>query len=161
MYKIGDIIVYYNTGVCSVDDIRTENFRGIDELYYILKPMFSTGSVVFCPVGNTNIVMRDITSEKDIREILSSPQNSDVWIENNHERHAHFTSVMKNCDFKDSVCMIRTLLSKKKKKTEAGKNLHASDEKFLTDATKIVCGEISYVLGISAEESEKLVNTDI
>ena len=157
MFNVGDAVIYGNTGVCIIDDIRLEDFVGKKERYYILKPVFSKGSTIFCPVDNVRTAMRSIASRDELTSALANASEPiDNWIENDQQRREYFSSVLKRCDLREMTSVVHTLCKKKKEKTEAGKKFHAADEKALAEAEKILFGELSYVLDIDYDEAAKM-----
>ena len=70
-------------------------------------------------------------------------------------------SVLKKCDLREMAGIVRTLCRKKKEKNDSGKKFHASDEKILADAEKILFGEFSYVLGIDYDEAVQMFEVTI
>ncbi len=53
MFSVEDYVVCGNKGVCKVDRIATLDITGVDknEEYYILKPVYHTGSTVYISVA--------------------------------------------------------------------------------------------------------------
>lgn len=60
MFTVGDYVVCGNNGICRVQDITTLNISGIDKSrkYYLLKPVFLSGSTVYIPVDTADEAMR-------------------------------------------------------------------------------------------------------
>ena len=52
MFEKGDYVIYGNNGICRVQDITTLSISGIDKnrKYYLLKPVYASGSTVYTPV---------------------------------------------------------------------------------------------------------------
>ena len=67
MFGKGEYVVAGNKGVCLVDDITTLNISGIDKEreYYILKPVYVTGSTVYMPVDTAQDSMRKVLTKKE------------------------------------------------------------------------------------------------
>lgn len=86
MFKIGDKIVYGETGVCIVTDICEKEFiRNNKKSYYVLKPILNSGNVIYAPVESGKIPMRNIISKetalKLINDIPKILENSSDLIE--------------------------------------------------------------------------------
>lgn len=157
MFNPGDAVVYGNSGVCIIDDIRLEEFLGKKEMYYILKPVFIKGSTIFCPVNNVKITMRGVVSKEDIAHLLNDDSAVfDSWNENELKRRELFSATLKKCDIKETAALVRILLKKKADIEDCGRKFHVSDEKILSDAEKTLFGEIAYVSGISYDEASEL-----
>lgn len=162
MFNVGEAVIYGNTGVCMIEDIRLEDFLGKKERYYILKPIYTKGSTIFCPVENVKVTMRKTSTRDELDKALScSDEPSVSWIENDQQRREHLSGILKKCDLGEIAATVRLLYTKKKEKTDCGKKLHAADEKALADAEKILFGEISYVLELDIDEAKELFENNL
>jgi len=155
MFNIGDTVVYSTTGICIIDDIRTEKFRDEPEEYYVLRPLFSRESAIFSPVKNTSVKMRHILTKNELDQALIS-STVEEWIENDHTRKDRFNTIIRSCDLISCMSMLLSLLQKKHEKENLNKKLHANDEKFLCDIEKIVYGEISYIYNVTIEQATEI-----
>lgn len=162
MFNIGDAVVYSNAGLCIIDDIRTEDFLGDEELFYVLSPKFYRGSTLFVAVNNTKVVLRSTVSKEKISDLLSlsvDPQKE--WIENRQDRHARVSEVLRNCCIEDTLITLRTLLFKRSEKEMQGKKLHMKDDADIANLERMLFGEIAYVLDISYDEVVQMFTTNI
>ena len=91
----GEHVMYKSMGICLVSDIRRENFTGFGErVYYVLRSVFDSGSVVFVPADDVNLTaeMRHILSAGEIGETISDADRLDAeWIGDDKERAAEFS----------------------------------------------------------------------
>ncbi|MGN0709116.1 MAG: CarD family transcriptional regulator, partial [Anaerovoracaceae bacterium] len=71
MFSIGDLIVYGGTGVCRVENITKPNFNEFDrdELYYVLQPLYQTGTI-YAPVDNDKVFMRKVITKERANELI-------------------------------------------------------------------------------------------
>lgn len=153
VFCVDDIVMYGNTGVCRVEDIRTENFSQKECLYYILKPVASEHSTVYCPVNNDKIKMRKLLSKEEIDTLIQLTSDTEaVWIENDSERKERFSAVLREGEPEGLIRLLKTLHFHQEEKIKEGKKFHASDEKIMREAEKILHGEFAQVLHISEEE---------
>lgn len=160
MFKIGDAVVYGSSGVCMIDDIRNEYFLGEQALYYILTPVYSKGSTIFCPVNNDKLPIRAVRSKDELLSSLSSDTaDTDEWIVNDQKRHEHFSAVLRTSDSGKLARMISLLWRNRDEMAAVGRKFRAADEKALADAEKILFGEMSYVLDISYDEAADMFRT--
>ena len=62
MFGIGEFVVCGSKGVCSVENITTLNISGVDKdrKYYILRPLYMSGSTVYVPVDSLKESMRPV-----------------------------------------------------------------------------------------------------
>lgn len=162
MFNIGDAVVYSNAGLCTIDDIRTEDFLGDEQLFYVLSPKYSRGSTIFVAVGNSKVVLRHTVSKEKVSEVLSiEVEPEKEWIEKRQERHAHTTEVLKNCDIEETLITLRTLLCKRAEKEKMGKKLHMKDDSDIANLERMLFGEIAHVLDVSYDEVVQMFTTNI
>ncbi len=162
MFKIGDAVVYQSAGLCIIEDIRTENFLGKDELFYVISPVYSKGSTIFSPVENAKVTIRCAVTKEELSNILSVKSDFESeWIDNNHERHNFFSEVLRSCDLSRILGAVKMLNLKKSVKEKAGKKLHMADEKSLAELEKMLYGEVSYVLGIGYDETVQMLQMNM
>ncbi len=155
MFIINDTVLYGSSGVCKIADITEMELCGAKNEYYILKPVYCTGSTVFVPVANAELVakMRRIMSKEEIMTLIGEAgDDGDDWIENENARKVRYKEVLDSGDSRDVMRLIRMLYRHRDDKVLEGKRLHVSDERFMRDAEKLICDEFSIVLGIKPHE---------
>jgi CarD family transcriptional regulator len=160
MYKINDVVVYGTEGICTITDIAEMKFGGERSEYYILSPVTKAENTVYVPKNNDKVLnrMRRIISREDAERLLDSmPVAPMEWIVNDRERQAAYKNVLL-CGKPDEVLrMISSLYNRQTEQLAAGKKLHASDERFLRDAERMLFNEIGYAMGISTSEVLSMV----
>ena len=56
MYKTGDTVLHPTAGVCTVTDIKRENFAGLGQKdFYVLCPVYDNRQIIHTPVQNAKI----------------------------------------------------------------------------------------------------------
>lgn len=135
MFSINDTVMYGNSGVCTIVDIRPEKLAGKKMTYYILKPAENENMTIYCPVDSDKIRMRKLLTLEEVNRLISiMPDTTVEWIEDDQRRKEAFTAVVKSGDHRDLVKMIKTLYFKREEKLSEGKKFHAADEKIMKDA---------------------------
>ena len=155
MYNINDVVVYGTEGICKITGITERKFGGETSEYYILSPINKSENTVYVPKNNEKILkrMRKILSESEARKLIDSlPLDPMQWIVNDRERQNVYKNIMLCGDPKEVFSMVSTLYNKQSEQMSIGKKLHASDERFLRDAERMMLNELSYVMGISPQE---------
>lgn len=150
MFKIGDLIVYGNSGVCRVEKIGPPELKGVpaDVDYYTLMPLYSSTSRILTPVNNERVVMRPVISADQANEVLESISViACIEIEEEKHREDTYKDVMKNNDCKRIVGLLKTIQKRKEQRIAEGKKITASDEKYFNMASDKLCGELAVVLG--------------
>lgn len=162
MFKTDNYIVYGTTGVCRIDDIRTENFGGHSREYYVLKPIYANDSTIYAPIGTSEARMKPVMSPKEVYKlIMTMPDAKTFWIENDALRKEKFTEIVKSGNREDLVKLIKTLYYKRKEKLESGKKFHAADEKIMKEAEKILYEEFALVLNIKLHEVIPFITNEL
>lgn len=158
MFNKGDTVIYGSAGICTVSDIRKENFAGEKKLYYILKPISEKGTTVYHPVDGDESKLRLPLTAEQINEFLKTDFASAVmWQSGDIARRELFDEILKEKEPVKLLSLINIITKKKIEKSDAGKKLRAADEKALNDAKKIILGEFSFVMGKSEDEILKMI----
>ena len=97
--------------------------------------------------------MRELLTRDEVLELIDSiPECESVWVENDKERMAAFSSIVSRCDHHEMLCLIRTLRNKHAEKLRTGKKFHSADERIFKEAERILFGEFGYVLNLKPSE---------
>lgn len=96
MFNKGDTVIYGSAGICTVSDIRKENFAGEKKLYYILKPISEKGTTVYHPVDGDESKLRLPLAAEQINEFLKTDFASAViWQSGDIARRELFDEILK------------------------------------------------------------------
>ena len=143
MYEINDVVVYGTEGICTITDIAMLKFGGEKSEYYILSPVTKAENTVYVPKNNEKVLsrMRKIITKKEAEQLIDSiPAEPMDWIKP-----------------EEVLTMISSLYTKQTEQLAAGKKLHASDERFLRDAERMLFNEIGYALDLTSSEVLSIV----
>lgn len=160
MFHIGDVVVYGTEGVCEIREITEVRFGKESNEYYVLSPIGKATDTFYVPTSAEKVLlrMRPVLTKKQAEELLKLiPSTPFEWIENERERIEAYKKILLYGTSEDVMSMARCLYFHQIEQLEKGKKLHASDERFLKDAEKLLFDEISYVLGISQNEVMPLI----
>ena len=148
MFSVGQNVLYGTNGVCVVEDITEKQVGKVSMEYYVLKPLASDSSTLFVPTHNEELVkrIRDILNKDSIDSILANLPDIGEWNENKQERSDDFKSIIAGGDCVELIRLIRLIHAHELSQTANHKRLHVSDERFMKEATKMVCEEFSIVL---------------
>lgn len=156
MFKIDDLILYGNTGVCRVVDISTKDIPGVSKnrLYYTLKPLYQTGTV-YTPIDNKKVFMRPIISRQEAQQLISSIPEIDAQAFHSpvlSELTAHYERSIQSYDCVELTRLTKSLYIKKREMAEQKRKFGAIDDRFMKRAEELLFGELSAALGIAREE---------
>lgn len=160
MYKIGDVVVYGTDGICSIIDETIKEFGKEKYEYFVLCPVDKKADMIYVPKNNEKILskMRHIISKDEAKQLIDNmPTEVMNWVENDRDRQISFKNVLLYGSTLDLISMTHLLYLKQIEQLEVGKKLHASDERFLRDAERMLFEELSYILQLSQNEVIKLL----
>ncbi|MGN1225468.1 MAG: CarD family transcriptional regulator [Ruminococcus sp.] len=155
MYEIESVVMHITNGICKIKDIQEKSFtQNINQKYYVLQPVFETGTTLFVPIENNPARIRTLLTKEEINgmmQILANQQDK-PWINDDNQRLSHFKIVLKNGNQQEILSMLHTIYLKQIQKKQAGKKLRFTDEQVKNAAEKLVRQEFSYVLQIPQEK---------
>ena len=161
-YSIGEKVIYSQSGVCQIVDITESEFYGEKTEYYVLRPVYDSGSLVYVPTDNVLLVSRircAMTRDEvgDLIDYMSSAEN--IWIDNDNKRKEAYAAILLENKPERITEMISTLRCRREEQKLKKKRLHISDEHFLERAQRILGDEISFVLGLDREDVDSYITS--
>lgn len=160
MYKMNDVVLYGNEGVCIVSDICIKRFNGIDDEYIVLKPVCSESSTLYIPLSNKELIdrIKKVLKKEEILELIKSMKDmNEEWINSDSLRKDRYKDVLKCGDREELVCMIKNLSEHSLQMKESGKKFHVCDERMMNDARKKLYEEFAYVLDMEFDSVQKYI----
>ncbi len=160
MFEVGEYVIYGNNGVCVVESISHMDLSGKNDekLYYTLVPVYSNGSRIYTPVDNNKVVMRSIISRKEAINLIQEMPNIEALpVANEKVIEESYKQVIKNCNCKELVRMIKSLHIRKEVRKANGKKATSTDEKYLRLAESRLYGELAIPLEIEKEKVEMYI----
>ncbi len=164
MFKVGDLIVYGNTGVCTVEKIGKPELTGVsdDKEYYTLSPYYSRNSRIFTPCDNDKVVMRPVISKKEAEKLLKEiPKIKLLVITDEKKREERYKETMRTCDCREFVSILKTIYNRKITRLAEGKKVTASDERYFNMAEDKLLGELAIALGVEKSEMRVKLNETV
>lgn len=155
MYKINSVVMHITNGICKIKDIQEKSFaQNVNQKYYVLQPIFETGTTLFVPIENNPTRIRTLLTKEEINSMMQTlaSQQDKPWINDDNQRLSHFKTVLKNGNQQEILSMLHAIYLKQIQKKQSGKKLRFTDERVKNAAEKLVQQEFSYVLQIPQEE---------
>lgn len=117
-YHIGDKVVYPNHGVGIIEDIRRRDIAGAEQEFYHLR-IFSNGTTVMVPVGNSRIVgLRQLFEKKRINQLFTHLRSSEIECYSNWKgRYKENAEKMRSGHLFDMADVLKNLVYLSKRKT--------------------------------------------
>lgn len=160
MYKKGDYIVYGSNGPCLVADVTRLSMPGFDKKrkYYILRPVRSAKSTIYCPVDNEKVITRPILSQAQAEELLTEiPDIDHIHIESEKFREEQYKDIIRKSNVRDFVGIIKTLWRKQQQRIAQGRKFTSVDERYLREMEEILINEMAISLNQDRSVAERLV----
>lgn len=164
MFKAGDLMVYGTNGVCRVVNICQSPFDSNDErMFYTLAPLNDNSNlVIYTPVDNDSVVMRELISESMANEVLSEVKNAQIIeIPIEKRRRDVYRDVMQTAEPSQYVRIIKTVFSRRNEFRRTRRRLPDLDNDFEHTAKNCLYGELSQVLGKTREEISERINLEL
>ena len=164
MFVKGEYVVSGNKGVCVVEDITTLDISGVDKEreYYILKPVYVTGSTVYVPVDTADGSMRKVLSRDEANSLIQEiPEIPLISISNDKLLEQEYRGCMRTNNCMEWVRIIKTIYVRRKKRMEAGRKVTALDAKYFRLAEDNLYGELAVSLQIPKSEVESYIAREV
>lgn len=164
MFQVNDTVVYGSDGICVIEEITSRTFDRKTQEYYILRPLYGNQSTIFVPTQNEKLCskMRHLLSPEEIYAIIRGlPGAEPVWIDNESLRKQKFTEILRSGDRKNILLLLKSLRVHQRKLRNSGRKFHASDERFLKEAERVLYGEFAHVLHLEPAQVEPMILREI
>ncbi|MGN0401560.1 MAG: CarD family transcriptional regulator [Acetatifactor sp.] len=163
MFSIGEYVICGNKGVCVVENITTLDINGVDKLrqYYILKPVYLSGSTVYVPVDAPGDMRSILTRYEAERLIDAIPDIPLLTITNDKMTEQIYRESMKTGDCQEWVRVLKTIYMRKQKRLQMGRKVTALDEKYCRMAEQSLYGELAIALNLSRDAVEGYITEEI
>lgn len=164
MFKINELIIYGNDGICRVEDIRKMNIPNIDvnKLYYVLKPLYNDG-IIYSPI-DTNVFMRPIITHEMALRLIDTIPNIKIEVYNNNslrELNDYYKSLIQTHHCEGLIRLIKMVYMKKNNAISNRKKLGQTDENYMKYAENMLYGEFAAALEIPKEEVKSYIESRI
>ena len=160
--KVGDYVVYGNTGVCKIEDIGPLSIGSSDKEYYTLVPVYGRNSKLYTAVDSDKVVIRPIMTKQESDALINEMEEIDALrIGDEKRREEIYKETMRTCDCKEWVRIIKTLYSRKMDRLSRGKKVTSSDERYLPMAEENLFGELAFSLPMPKEKVGEFIGEKI
>lgn len=157
MFGVGEYVVYGSKGVCQVADIRPVDIPGADKerLYYVLTPIGDVTATIYAPTDHQKVVMRKVISREEANQLIEEfPQIEMLVVSDDRQREEKYKELMRTCDNRAWVCMVKTLYTRGRERLAQGKKITSLDERYMKAAENELYNELSLSLGVPKAEME-------
>ncbi len=154
MFEVGEYVVCGSKGVCVVENITTLDIAGVDKerKYYILKPIYQTGSTVYVPVDSSKDSMRRVMERKDAQKLIEAiPDVPLLVITNDKLTEQTYKESLKSGNCEEWVRIIKTIWLRKQQRLQTGRKVTAVDAKYFHMAEESLYGELAVALDLNRD----------
>lgn len=155
MFATGDYVISGNNGICLVSDITTLNISGVDKnrKYYLLKPVFASGSTVYVPVDTAESTMRKAVSREEALAVIAAiPDVPLIPVADEKTLERTYKEYIRQNSCEGWIKLIKTIYLRKEKRIMKGCNVTAVDSKYFKQAEDYLYGEFSVALDMTKNE---------
>lgn len=162
MFNVNDKVVYGLNGICTIVDIKQLQFdshRDQSAKYFYLRPIGSKDDhVIYVPVdkvlGGTGI-MRKLLGKEELESVVERINDIEpLNLKNEKNRREEYKTAILSLEPENCIAIIKSVKNRRRGCTTQRKNISETDLEFEKLATKVICLELSEILGITYEEAE-------
>lgn len=160
MFQKGDYVIYGHNGICRVQDISTLNIPGVDKnrKYYLLKPVYMSGSTVYTPVDTAGASLRPAMSKEEADSLIKAiPDIPVIPLSDEKTLEQTYKKYMRSNNSKAWVQLIKTLYLRREHRIMTGHKATALDSRYFDLAESSLYGELSVALGKPREEVKSYI----
>ena len=162
MFKIGQIVVTRNSGVCDIVRIEAKTFRDEEKDYYILQPHFSDSdetTIIYIPVANGETSMREPLNEREVLDLIDSmPRIEKLWYSDPKIRRVEFEKIYRLGDIRENCRIVKSLYLQSQELKQTKRTLSMIDREFLIKMQKDIYEEFAVALGIAPDGVQDFID---
>ena len=160
MYRIGQLIIYENMGVCEIVAYTTPMecpaLSGMpsERKYYVLRRLYGKG-VIYTPIDSDKAFIRPVISRSEAEELLRmvpTLSGEAYYARNLQSLRDHYRSAVSTHDCRELLLLTMSIRQKQIAAEACGKRIGQIDEKYMHQAEEQLFGELAVALGIDPKE---------
>jgi CarD family transcriptional regulator len=165
MYKVGDLIVYGNSGVCEVQDITEVDVQGQrpQRLYYILHPLYQSYTVS-TPVDSDKVFMRPVITRDEAEQLIHNIPSlpTEIYYNDSIKQLAeHYEAIISTFDCQKLMRLARSIYVKNQMRVEHNRKPGAIDQRYMKRAEELLYGEFAVALAIPKAEVPRYIAENV
>ncbi len=165
MYKVGDVVFYYSTGVCQVKNIGDPGVGLSTHVdYYTLQPLSKNHREMIYVPTDTKAFMRPVIDGEKARGYIDIVKNlRPAYPESRNPKAVQdfYNGLMQTYDCKNLLQIIVSLTAKKKEVSARNKSLNQTQSSFLKRAQEMVYNEFAYAMGTTSDEIGRIIESEM
>lgn len=164
MFRKGEYVVCGSKGVCMVEEIAKLSMPGVDhdKEYYVLKPIYASGTTVYIPVDAGMGSMRKVLSAPEAKKLIRKIEDvAPISISNDKLLEQEYRGCMRTNLCEDWIRIIKTAYQRKIRRQEMGRKVTAVDAKYARIAEDSLYGELAVALNVPREKVADFIAEEI
>lgn len=164
MFKVNQLVVYENSGVCRVEKIEEAPFPSGPKTCYILKPVYTKEGTIYSPVNNPNVVMRPVITKEEAMDLIHSIPETEVQTFEGlraSELEGKYRDAARSQQCHDLIPLAMAIYKKSRNARKAGKKVSEVDDRFLKRLNDQIDGELAIALGIGKEDVQEFIAREV
>lgn len=159
MYKVGEYVVKANSGICRIEEIiQMSQDDNISREYYVLYPKDDRRSKMFVPVDADRTRIRPVMTCAEAEAFIRCIGKIEaLLIVNEKQRELRYKETLRSNKPEDLVAVLKSLYQRGLARTEMGKRITATDERYYKAAEEALYTELGFALEKTKEEIKALV----
>ena len=160
MFQKGEYVVCGGKGVCQVENITGLHLSGADKdrEYYILKPVYMTGSTVYVPVDTAEKTMRRVLNRREADKLIEEiPAIPLIVLANDKQLEQEYRSCMRSNCCEEWMKIIKTAYLRRQKRLEEGRKATETDSRYFRLAEEELYGELAISLNLERNQVEDYI----
>lgn len=164
MYQNGAYVVYGAQGVCRVIGTEIQRINRTKSEFLILEPIEKAESRFYLPTGNPAVIakIRPVLTPEELKALfLSAEIQNGEWIPEENRRKQHYREILSGADRIALLKMLVLVYRHREQQLAVGRKFHQCDDNYMHDAEKLLCSEVSLVLGMSGPEARMFLREQL
>ena len=162
MFSAGDYVVYGQSGVMLIVDIREEIVFGEKKCYYVMRPFDApSDALTFVPCDSVQLTakIRPLMTEREAIAVINEARllPDEEWADDSRVRAISFKKIINDGSPAKVLKMITTIKQKIEESREQGRKNHLSDEVAMKKAERLIYSELSLALGVEYEKLDEYI----
>lgn len=161
MYAVNDYVVYERTGICKIVDTCTKKVKGVDKIYYILKPVYKDKELtIYSDVDKAKNFMRKPISKLEAMNLIESiPKVEKIWFDNCRIRQEKYKEIIKEGNLNELIGVLKGIYKYKTEKEHNNKKLSTMDKHNFDYAEKMLYQEFALALDMEVDNVNNYIES--
>lgn len=161
MFEINDIVLYNQTDICIVKEIREMPFPGEGRInFYVLRPMdddSNANPTLYVPLNAGEERLHRMFSAEELKAMLAEGGKRIAWFDAPLIRKKEYSDILSRSRPQELIGLIRTLEEHRAARLRLGQKVSEADEKYLLSAQKRLFPLFRYILNVEWDDFLPLI----